>query len=59
MKLTRLIIMGLAFLVPATATIARAEEKPAAEGEKKDEGKKKGKKGKKAEGEGEKKEDKK
>lgn len=54
MKLTRAILLALAFVVPSTASfVARAEDKPAAEGEKKPAKKKKGKK---AEGEGEKKE---
>jgi len=31
MKLTRALFLALAFLIPATATVAKAEEKPAAE----------------------------
>jgi hypothetical protein len=35
MKLTRVIFLGLAFLIPSVATVAKAEDKPAAaEGEK-------------------------
>jgi hypothetical protein len=35
MKLTRVIFLGLAFLIPAVSTVAKAEDKPAAaEGEK-------------------------
>ena len=30
MKLTRVIFLGLAFLIPSVATLAKAEEKPAA-----------------------------
>jgi hypothetical protein len=30
MKLTRVIFLGLAFLIPSVATIAKAEDKPAA-----------------------------
>jgi hypothetical protein len=50
MKLTRTIILGIAFLMPSIgATIARAEDKPAAEGAAPAaEGEKKAKKGKKA-----------
>ncbi len=56
MKLTRAIFLAMAFLIPTVSTVARAEDKPAAEGEG-DKKAKKGKKGKKAEGaEGEKKE---
>jgi hypothetical protein len=50
MKLTRLIVLGLAVLLPSVWTIAQAEDAPAPEA-----GKKKAKKGKKAEGEGDKK----
>jgi hypothetical protein len=46
MKLTRTIVLGIAFLMPSiVTTISRAEEpKPAAEGEKAPEGDKKAKK---------------
>jgi hypothetical protein len=48
MKLTRAIILGLAFLMPAVATTAKAaDEKPAAEGAAAPDAPKKGKKGKK------------
>ena len=45
MKLTRAIFLGLAFLIPAVSTIAKAEDKPAAEAPA--EGAKKAKKSKK------------
>ena len=60
MKLTRTIVLGIAFLMPSVAsTIARAEDKPAAAGEEKPaaEGEKKAKKGKKAKAKDEKKEE--
>ena len=48
MKLTRLMILGLAFLIPTVSTV-QAEEKPAAEKPAEGaEGEKKAKKGKKA-----------
>ncbi len=50
MKLTRAILMSLAFLIPAVSTVAKAEDKPAAE--KPADGEKKAKKGKKAKKEG-------
>jgi hypothetical protein len=51
MKLTRVIFLGLAFLIPSVATIAKAaEEKPAAEAPAADA--KKAKKSKKAKKEG-------
>lgn len=58
MKLTRVIFLGLAFLIPSVATVAKAEDKPAAGEAAPAEGKK-AKKAKKAkkEGEGEKKEE--
>jgi hypothetical protein len=31
MKLTRTIVLGIAFLMPSTALLARAEDKPAAD----------------------------
>jgi len=51
MKLTRALFLALAFLIPATATVARAEDKPAAEAAAPAEGKKakKAKKAKKGE----------
>jgi hypothetical protein len=60
MKLTRTIVLGIAFLMPSVAsTLARAEDKPAAAGEEKPaaEGEKKAKKGKKAKKEEAKKEE--
>ena len=60
MKLTRLMILGLAFLLPTVSAVAQAEEKPAAEKPAEGAaGEKKAKKGKKApapKAEGEKKE---
>jgi len=48
MKLTRVIFLGLAFLIPSVATVAKAEDKPAtAEGEKPAADAKKAKKSKK------------
>jgi hypothetical protein len=55
MKLTRIVFLALAVLVPTSWTIAKAEDAPATDAPKKE---KKAKKSKKAEG-GEKKEDKK
>ena len=56
MKLTRTIVLGIAFLMPSVgATIARADDKPAAAraaAAAAAEGEKKAKKGKKAEGQG-------
>jgi hypothetical protein len=58
MKLTRSIFLAVAFLIPSVATVAKAEEKPAAEapaeGAKPE---KKAKKSKKKAAEGEKKEE--
>ena len=61
MKLTRIILLGLAFVVPSVATMAKAEDKaavpaaaegtPAPEGEKKAKKSKKAKKDEKKEGE--------
>jgi hypothetical protein len=48
MKLTRLIVLGLAVLLPSVWTVAQAEDAPAEAGKKKG---KKGKKEDKAEGE--------
>jgi hypothetical protein len=56
MKLTRAIFLGLAFLIPTVSTVARAEDKPAAEApaDAKDaKDAKKAKKSKKAKKEGE------
>jgi hypothetical protein len=52
MKLTRVIFLGLAFLIPSVATIAKAEDKPAA-AEAPAADAKKAKKSKKAKKEGE------
>ena len=52
MKLTRVIFLGLAFLIPSVATVAKAEDKPAA-GEAAPADAKKAKKSKKAKKEGE------
>jgi hypothetical protein len=52
MKLTRVIFLGLAFLIPSVATLAKAEEKPAA-AEAPAADAKKAKKSKKAKKEGE------
>jgi hypothetical protein len=51
MKLTRALALAVAFLIPSVATVAKAEDKPAAEAPAAPEGKK-AKKAKKAKKEG-------